>query len=322
MQDKYVSIETVLSKLYRDYPIDNFSETDVIEWIGEALEAIGAIGLYEKAVAFIEVKNYEMTIPNGFHSVSQIARNYCYEPSEKQCGVCPKDVIEEVIEQTEEVHVPVPLDCYGKPIVEYELAYYRPYFDFKAEYIDTGFFDNSQCFRPVRKTNNTMFHHCKNETGIDAYTESASDFDEYDIIKGEIVRFSFEEGQVAFSYMRAVVDENGYPMIPEHYSILEAVSKYVIYKLMIRSFYSGERGSEMRMSKAEKDWQFYCKQASNYIMMPKGVDAYQNIMEQRQHMLPRVHRYYGFFGKMSTPESRKFNDPDNRNYFRGYGRRY
>jgi len=68
------------------------------------------------------------------------------------------------------------------------------------------------------------------------------------------------------------------------------------------------------MQKAEQDWHWYCKQARNRSLMPKGVDAHQNIMEQRQYMLPRLKRYYGFFGKMSRPESRKFNDSDNRNY--------
>ena len=106
-------------------------------------------------------------------------------------------------------------------------------------------------------------------------------------------------------------------MIPEHYAYQTAVTKYVIMKMMERSYYTGDQGAVSRFQKAEQDWHFYCKQARNRAFMPKGVDAWQNIMEQRQYQLPRLNRYYGFFGKMARPESRKFNDPDNRNYFRG-----
>jgi hypothetical protein len=93
-------------------------------------------------------------------------------------------------------------------------------------------------------------------------------------------------------------------------------------KLMEREFYANRDGSVGKLQKAEQDWQWYCKQARNRAMMPKGVDQWQNILEQRNYMLPRINRYYGFFGKMSRPESRKFNDPDFRNYFRGYHNSY
>jgi hypothetical protein len=92
--------------------------------------------------------------------------------------------------------------------------------------------------------------------------------------------------------------------------------------MMEREFYSNRDGSATKLQKAEQDWHWYCKQARNRAMMPKGVDQWQNIMEQRQYMLPRNTRYYGFFGKMSRPESRKFDDPDFRNYFRGYYNRF
>ena len=68
-----------------------------------------------------------------------------------------------------------------------------------------------------------------------------------------------------------------------------------------------------KMQKLEQDWHWYCKQAGNYALIPKSVDDLQDIFEQRNYLLPRINRYYGFFGKLNTPENQKFKDPDYRN---------
>ena len=62
---QYVSADRIIAKLYRDLGLEELNETDIIEQIGEALEAIGAITLYEEAVAFIEIENHQADLPNG-----------------------------------------------------------------------------------------------------------------------------------------------------------------------------------------------------------------------------------------------------------------
>jgi hypothetical protein len=326
----YVSINRILGKLRRDYgTVQNISESDMIEWAAEALEAIGAITLYEEAVAFIEVRNHQAELPNGLHAIVQIARNTCWDDI-TSCGACPSDVIQSAIESNQTTSqntnpIPVALNCDGEPINEYELAYYRPYYDMRNE---TGYYSNSylfnNCFSVVRLSNHTFFNSlvCQHPEGEKLYSEGSGMFNEYTIINGDTLRLSFEKGQVAVSYVRVQVDDDGYPMMPDHYSYTTAVTKYIIYKLMEREFYSNREGAVGKLQKAEQDWHWYCKQARNRAMMPKGVDQWQNILEQRQYLLPRNTRYYGYFGKMSRPESRKFDDPDFRNYFRGYYNRY
>lgn len=326
---QYVSIYKILSKLRRDLGFtQGINESDVIEWSAEALEAIGAITLYEEAVAFIEVSNHQAALPNGLHAIVQIARNTCWDDA-KQCGVCPSDVIatSTVTDPlgTPKPSIPVALNCEGEPINEYELAYYRPYFDMRDE---TGYYTSSylfnNCWSIIRLSNHSFFNSlvCSNPNQEKLYAEGSGMFAEYSIIGGDTLRFSFEKGQIVLSYVRQQVDENGYPMIPDHFSYTTAITKYIIYKMMEREFYSNRDGSATKLQKAEQDWHWYCKQARNRAMMPKGVDQWQNIMEQRQYLLPRNTRYYGFFGKMSRPESRKFDDPDFRNYFRGYYNRF
>jgi len=322
----YVSINRILGKLRRDFgSLENINESDVIEWTAEALQAIGAITIYEEAVAFIEVRNHQCELPNGLHAIIQLARNTCFDDV-KKCGLCPSEIIiatEEVSETN--APIPVPIDCNGKPIQDYELAYYRPYFDLRDE---TGYYASSylynNCFSTIRLSNHSFFNSivCSNPEQDKLYQEGSGMFDEYTIINGDTLRFSFKEGQIVLSYVRQQLDEDGYPMIPDHYAYTTAITKYIVMKLMEREFYSNRDGSVGKLQKAEQDCHWYCKQARNRAMMPKGVDAWQNILEQRNYMLPRINRYYGFFGKMSRPESRKFNDPDFRNYFRGQHNSY
>ena len=315
---RYTSINRILDKLRRDLRMDDLYETDVIEWTGEALEAIGAITQYENKLAFIEVKNFTCCIPNGTYQIHQIARNNCYK--EKENALCPATVQSSVASSDDDsVLTPVALDCNGSPINDYELAYYRPYFDLQAEY---GIFRNStfynNCFSPIRLAANNFFASVSSSDD-DAKNLYSTSEDEYQIIsKGQAFRFSFETGSIALAYAKPMLDDDGYPMIPDHYSYITAITKYITYKVMEQRFYRNERGSDSRYAKAEQDWHWYCKQAGNLALMPRGEDDHQDLLEQRQHLLPKLKRYYGFFGKMNKAERRKFDDPDGRNnYFTG-----
>src|SRR5690606_31670219 len=96
--------------------------------------------LYEEAVAFSEVSNYQTTLPNGLHSIIQIARNNHWTKNTSDCCT-----VEKVLEESGEEATPgctscggyanmVPVDCNGHIIGDYEIAYYRPYFDLQWEY--------------------------------------------------------------------------------------------------------------------------------------------------------------------------------------------
>lgn len=338
MQQKYqyTSIERIFSKLVRDMG-GGFDEGDVIEWTGEALEHIGAVPYYEEAVAFIEVKNHQAPLPNGLHQITQLARNNCWKkgaednlcaatilsecgypgPGGNNCGTpgnpCPPNSL------------PIPLDCNGSPIVEYELAYYRPYFDLQAEYYvlgNTGTYRN--CFTPIRSATGNFFlsNSLKND-GTDQSVHQYGGTDEYTVIRKEMLRFSFRDGHICLAYTRQPVDSNGYPMIPDAVEYHEAIVSYIVYKMAQKELRAGREGAIGRMQIARDDWHWYCKQARNMDLMPYGIDEHQNLYDSRTRLLPNNRQYYSFFGKMARPEVRKWDDPDYRNYsvnyFRGVG---
>jgi hypothetical protein len=291
---QYTTLDRILAKLYRDLGLEDISETDVIEWTGEALEAIGAITLYEEAIACVEVKNHQADLPIGLHSIIQIAKNNRWSPTEEN-NICPQDFIEEVEEET--ITCPVVLDCKGAPLLGVEITYYRPYFDLQYEYY--GWSNSSyykENYTPVKLSNHTFFNTLVCAEDMNLYQSCV---DEYTIAE-DTAKFSFKEGSVVIAYHRQKTDPaTGYPMIPDDYSVITAITMYITMKYMSRLWYLGREGYSDKVQKAESDWHWYCKQAGNNLMIPYGIDEHQKMLEGRNNLIPNHNKYYGYFGKPS-----------------------
>lgn len=283
------------------------NEGDIIEWTGDALEAIGAITQYQETVCFVQVRNFTAKVPKFCHSIIQIAKNNCYQAGFKQSLCTAADVVKEVTVQGETgPSIPVALDEYGTPIHDYELAYYRPFFDLQYEYM--GWAHSRlyrSCFTPVRLTENTFFNSivCQEEDEQIKQLYNSSE-DEYNIIEGDTLKFSFPEGQVAIAFNKQSLDKEGLPMIPDNISFTTAITNYIKYQHFSREFYAGTDGSESRMEKAHTEWIWYCGQAGNKALMIEGVDEHQNFLDQRSYLIPQRNNYFGFFGNMNKRENR------------------
>lgn len=308
---QYTTLDRILSKLYRDLGVEEVNETDAVEWAGEALEAIGSVSIYDETVAFIEVKDHKADLPPGLHSIIQLARNNRWEKETKD--LCPANVMLDCTTQEmnniDSETSPcgchdgavayndfVPLDCNGKIIGDYEVAYYRPYFDLQYEYNlwgESHYYKEN--YTPIRLTNHTFFNTlvCPEEKNL---YHSHTNQDEYTIVENQI-RVSFKEGSIALAYYKQRLDpETGYPMIPDEYSIITAITMYITMKMMSRMWYMGREGFADKYQKAEQDWQWYCKQAKNRHFLPYGRDEFQNFTDSRKQLMP-PNKYYGYFGK-------------------------
>jgi len=72
---KYVTIDRVFSKMGRDLKGTELNESDVIEWIGEALEFLKVPQILEEKVSFLKVEDYHAEMPSNLHMITQIAKN-------------------------------------------------------------------------------------------------------------------------------------------------------------------------------------------------------------------------------------------------------
>lgn len=72
----YVSLKVILAKLYRDLGINSeINESDVVEWIDEALKKIGAYSQYEEVPDCLTLINGKAKLPCGFYKLVDINWN-------------------------------------------------------------------------------------------------------------------------------------------------------------------------------------------------------------------------------------------------------
>lgn len=319
----YVSVNNIMSKFIRDTGLDIPSESDMIEWTADALEAIGCVNMLEECVSFYEVKNHSANLPIGVESIIQIARNRDWSNLDKKNDMTveklscqlPENPYEEGSCDKNVKYIPVDADT-NHPIFNEDRYEYKPNVNVLMEYVNWKTSDYyEQSWTPVRLKNHSFFNTlvCQEEDGL--YTHSK---DEYTLVGNRVIRTSFKEGQIAIAYYRQMLDEDGYPMVPDHYAYTTAITKYITMMLMQREFYASRKGATQKLQKAEMDWQNYCGQAGARSMMP-NLDQLENMLRQRQHLLPKQNRYSEFFKDLSQRENRVYNDPDGRNhhnYFR------
>ncbi len=303
---QFIPLDSILAKYHRDFRGLGINEGDAIEWIGEALGFAKIHGNSEEAVAYIEVKNYQCDIPNGLHYVIQIARNNQWTPENKE--ICNTNLIMESL-QSEQNTCPVPVDCNGELVGDYEVAYYRPFFDLQYEYL--GWANKTYSTRqytPVKLSNNSFFNSVVcTVPGMESLYSSCQD--EYTIVQDQL-RFSFKEGFIALAYLRQITDEcTGYPMIPDDESARAAITYYLAWKFKQREAYNHREGAAALSVDAENLWLKYIKQFKAKTKMPSTIDDLETLKNESNYLIPRRRRYDNFFGKLGTAEQRPFNNP-------------
>lgn len=289
---QWTSMDRVISKFVRESGNDEFSETDLIEFTGEVLEQIGTVNLYEKKIELLEVKNHQVDIPCGLSSIIQIVQDNVGSAHAVMPALYDKyQGSTEPLEDTSDI-----FDC-STLLSPEEQTYYRPYFDLRAEYEGNSQCDNSKYrYQPVRLSNHTFFDTIVMQENLELYNNHGR-LPEYTIAH-TVLKFSFKEGLIVIAYNRTAVDaKTGYPLIPDQVSVLAAINAYLMLKHATRLWFLGREGWSDKMQYYEAQYQWYCKQAGNAMIMPYGEDEFENIRQGRKTMIPRNH-YYGYFGNL------------------------
>ena len=122
-------------------------------------------------------------------------------------------------------------------------------------------------------------------------------------LKGGVVGYSvnvgylefplIKKGKVRIAYVGIPTDDDGFPMIPDHASVIEACKKYIVYKMNFTKYITGQIPKYV-YDEMKSDWHWYCKQARAKILMPnrQGQEAVKNIFLS---MIPNINRASTFF---------------------------
>lgn len=298
---KKTSIDRVIQVVQMDLGTE-ITPFEIIEWTGRALEQCQAIPDMRQYTAFCEVQNHRVSLPPNLIYIQQIARNNCFEAS----PTCPITLTQQEEEVTADnlVMEPAVIDCNGQLIGADAYAYYRPFFTMTVPYVylsGAGMF--KECYTPVRLSNHTFFNSlvCK-ESSTDLYCPDCRD--EYGI-DGEDLLLSFASGQVAISYFGPDIDDQGRIQIPDHETYIQAIVSYIRLRLAVRKMTENPSNATIALKNdAERDWQWYCRQAINNGMFHGGLDGFKDIQDIDNWILPPSNRYNSFFGNLTYPQDR------------------
>ena len=282
---KNTSSKTIIRKLFRDLNPsgDNWID-DAIEWVGEALEHIGASSQLEKNVCVVSIKNFKGTLPSNLAYINQVAVNSASSPaiaSELDVLLSQISDLNYLIANDPSINLTNQLRDFNVRAAILENIYMSTTQGLIAlNYCTTNFPEAADC------------PSCSQEfiVGNECY-----------YVEGGRIKTSFANGLVCLSYMSFPVDDDGYPLIPDDISFKEALFWYVYKKLLLGNT-SINTPNGIDYVFAETQWKYYCTQARNAANYP-DIDRYESFLDQWVRLIPNINRHDELFGTLNVREN-------------------
>jgi hypothetical protein len=117
-------------------------------------------------------------------------------------------------------------------------------------------------------------------------------------VKNGIIFTSFEKGTVSISYYGFMVDEEGYPLLPDNIKVLLGLEYYIIYRYMEGLWALGKIPDKV-FNKYEQNKCWYLAAADSSLQM-QNIDQLESTMNSLNRILYRVDGHkngYRNFGK-------------------------
>ena len=112
------------------------------------------------------------------------------------------------------------------------------------------------------------------------------------------IKSSFKEGIINIRYIAMVMDEEGYPMVPDNVSFKEALYWYCTYKYLYPKALNAEISGQF-YNDAYTKWQYYCNQAGAEAIMP-DLSTLENIKRNFIRLKPNVLQADTFYNNLNN----------------------
>jgi len=304
---KHISSKEIIRKVFRDLkpPTADWIH-DGVEWMGEALEHIGASSQLVQKQCVINISDHKASLPADLYYINQVAVNTCVSPS-------IQTELDELIRQVAVLndnlrvyYAHVDETVTNSSLTTDDLddfdSYHRTQtlqlreLNSRMAVLENIYFNSGgQCLCPLQYGTST-FHesmHC------DGCVNMTSRYKETYIVNCGMMQTSFVSGQVCLSYMAFPTDEECWPLVPDDISYREAMFWYIAKQMVLGG--ATLPNSRINYEFADMKWQNYCTQARNAANYP-DIDRYQNFMDQWTRMAPELNRGQSFFEGLNDRE--------------------
>ena len=266
----------------------------MISWVGEGLEKIGAFPQFITKVTgkddnpILVFSNYQCKLPADFHRLIQIA--YCQSPTGPYY---PMRYATGSFEYNSSVNEPAPTDVDGDGITESTLVNLA---------MDLYGLDYNQALTKINNEpaiRSLLVSLIKDKTST-VETTSSDTGDLIYVIVDNYIKTNIASGYLMMSYQAIPTDIDGYPLVPDEVSFLEALYWYVVKKLLYPMWRDG-RVRDAVYNDAKSSWNYYCKQAYGNAMMPNQ-DQLESFKNSWLRLIPEINEHKSFFSNLGQEQ--------------------
>ena len=309
---KTISSQYILRKVMRDLNPEDANWVDIaVEWIGEALEHIGASAQLVKKNCILDVKDFKAPMPADLYYINQVSINETVHGMKVSSQIDDvKTLLTEVLASTtanrnviaESITKIVdgttssnltPKQLEDASNLQKATDHQINELNARLHALEGSYHSDSNTMLQYCTTNFPEALHCD-----DCVNKNAKSKECYYAEDGYI-KASFETGKVCISYMAFPTDEECYPLVPDDISYKEAMFWYIFKKLLLRGMQPKNGFDYMT---ANQQWQYYCTQARNAANYP-DIDRYESFMNQWVRLIPDINRHDDGFENLGTREN-------------------
>lgn len=269
IDNKLVSSKAVLAKIIADLDLkeDEIRITDVREWIGEAMEKIGAVQQLEHKVANLKICDYQAKLPCDLYRLNQVAFSF-----ENSCGWLPMRKVTNSFGIYKKCG-----ECDPKMLIQDNalLPLVKNIFNLDNDEDALEILNSDQNIKQTLSALVNQYTVPSNNGRLIVGNPATFNTSLQYSTKPGYITVNVPCGWVKISYHAIPTDEDSMPMIPDVPSYFEAIFWYVAMKMSYPKYLKGQLSQNIYYD-MRSSWNFYRKQAYAEAMMPT-VDELETI---------------------------------------------
>jgi hypothetical protein len=285
---KLTSINTAISKVVRDLGLGDteIPFQDMIEWMSEGLEHIGSYYQFTNKEAIILIEDYKGVLPCDFHESIKFLDG-CSLGDNLGSGPFWTLVNNALAAASYPITYPAGTVEEGSTMAITDMLTFQQLQLVQYRKTGTGF---SSLAQELQHSQSLMGQ------GLSHSSVGSTDYS----INFDTVTTSFRYGYIGLRYQAIPVDENGYPLVPDNVSFMDAMVWKCAYHLSLRGHqFKNQQLNDFETCKAY--WNAYCLQARAEANFPDP-DMVERMARIFNTLSPNYHEYYEDFVNLGKPE--------------------
>lgn len=293
---KNVSIKRVIAKVLTDLDAQEGDHriSDLIEWGSEAFEKIGIFPSFINKVTgkddipLLTVTNYQTKLPADFHGLIQVAfsKNVTgpFYPMRYATGSFDHGAEDNETSSTDVTQPESSLITLAMSL--FDLTYTEALSKINNE-------------PNTRSLLNSMLTDAQDSaTSSDELVDTTNDYTY--LIKPNYIKTNVETGFIMLAYQAIPTDIDGYPLIPDDQSFMEAIYWYITMKTLYPKWQRGSIRDAVYYD-SRRSWNYYCKQAQGNALMPNR-DQMESIKNTWLRLVPEINEHSSGFSTLGQQQ--------------------